>query len=127
MYDIVRNGNALALGNFLQAPNLGVYTTAYMPVSNGWLFIALTNRAYHLNLEDTVSGTVYTLHGDVTDRQYRNVEKQGPTRAAELPTRAKASTSRRTKVEICYGHKRYSASCTNKCGSYRHRMCDCGL
>jgi len=128
VYDIVRNGNALALGIFLQAPNTSctVHTITYMPVCNGLLYIALANRACHLNLEDTVSGTVYTVHGDATDTQYRNFEEQRPTRAAELPRRAKASASRRPKVEICYRHrhrhKRYSASCMNKCGSYRNRL-----
>ena len=93
----------------------GVHTIACTPVCNGLLYIAVTNLTYHLHLEDTVPCKVYTLHGDVTDRQYRSVEKRRPTRAVELTRRYHG----RPKFEICYRHKRYSASCMNQCGSCR--------
>jgi hypothetical protein len=93
MYDIVRNGNGLALGIFLLHCIHGVYKIPYMPLCKGLLYIIRTNRVYLLNIEHTVSGIVYNIREDGTVRLYRNFEKQRSTSAAELPRRAKASTS----------------------------------
>ena len=50
-----------------------VYAISYMPICNGLLIIALTDRVYHLNIENTLALRAYTLHEDGTDRLYRNI------------------------------------------------------